>query len=151
MPLPVQLVQLISGALLESARQEVVILRYQDPGVTPTEMRSLSWPDYAQIHSLQGPGHQLHPRESSHNARLGRNCGKLPNSWDLQAEAQTDRLRRGTQRSWLSELKMWEVAAIASGKSLPATGRPQCSHRRSLWSQPDGGSSLSSAGAVWHH
>lgn len=45
--------------MLESARQEVVILRYQDPRVTPTEMRPLSWPDYPQIHSLQGANHTL--------------------------------------------------------------------------------------------
>ena len=42
---------------LETARWNLVILRYQEPGVTPTETGFLSRPDYPQIHSLQGPGY----------------------------------------------------------------------------------------------
>ena len=45
----------------EIARWDLVFLRYQDSGVTPTETGPLCRPDNAQIHSLQDPGNQPHP------------------------------------------------------------------------------------------
>lgn len=51
---------------------------------------------------------------------------KFPSSRDFQVEDQTDWLRRASQRSWLSELKVWGVAATASPLSSPKSQNRLC-------------------------